>query len=104
MAADVIHEPFAAINSDDFYGAESFRALAHHLQSGTSDSAMVGFTLRNTLSEFGAVARGVCQVNAEGFLEGLEDVDEYRARRGAMRMNTVPEGRCEASAETKRYR
>jgi dTDP-glucose pyrophosphorylase len=61
MAADVIREPFAAINADDFYGANSFRVLAEHLRSGAGDCAMVGFTLRNTLSEFGSVARGVCR-------------------------------------------
>jgi hypothetical protein len=46
------------INADDFYGAQGFRLLAQHLQSGTDDYAMVGFVLRNTLSEFGTVARG----------------------------------------------
>jgi hypothetical protein len=68
LANDVIHEPFAAINADDFYGAEGYRALARHLQSTTKDYAMVGFTLRNTLSDFGSVARGVCQVDADGYL------------------------------------
>ena len=71
MAANTIHEPFAVINADDFYGAESYRVLAHHLQSGTPDYAMVGFVLRNTLSDFGAVARGVCRVDETGFLERL---------------------------------
>ena len=47
------------INSDDFYGAASYRALVHHLQSGTSDFAMIGYTLRGTLSDFGSVARAV---------------------------------------------
>src|SRR5215472_8295466 len=61
MAADVVREPFAAINADDFYGATSFRVLAQHLGSGSGDFAMVGFVLRNTLSEFGSVARGVCK-------------------------------------------
>src|SRR5947209_10802657 len=55
MAADVVKEPFAVINADDFYGAESYRVLAEHLVSGSSDYAMVGFILRNTLSDFGSV-------------------------------------------------
>jgi dTDP-glucose pyrophosphorylase len=76
MAANLIHEPFAVINADDFYGAASFRALANHLQSSTSDNCMVGFILRNTLSEFGSVARGVCHVNEEGY---LKDVTELKA-------------------------
>lgn len=74
MAEDVIQEPFAAINADDFYGAASFRVLAEHLKSGSPDYAMVGFVLRNTLSEFGSVARGACQVGADGYLEGVNEL------------------------------
>jgi hypothetical protein len=74
MAENVIHEPFAAINADDFYGAASFRVLAEHLRSGSSDYAMVGFTLRNTLSEFGSVARGACQVGPDGYLLGVREL------------------------------
>jgi len=76
MAAGTIHEPFAVINSDDFYGTGSFAALARHLQSGSPDYAMVGYVLRNTLSDFGAVARGVCQVDADGY---LKEVTELKA-------------------------
>jgi len=92
MAANLIHEPFAVINADDFYGAASFRALANHLQSGTPDYAMVGFTLRNTLSEFGTVARGVCHVDEEGY---LKDIAELKAieREGTHITNTDEEGR-----------
>jgi Nucleotidyl transferase len=68
-AADELRDPFAAINADDFYGASSFRSLAEHLRAKTATYAMVGFILRNTLSDFGSVARGVCQVDARGFLE-----------------------------------
>lgn len=68
-ARDAIHAPFVAINADDFYGAEGYRLLAQHLNSGSQDYAMAGFTLRNTLSEFGTVARGVCSVDADGYLE-----------------------------------
>jgi hypothetical protein len=78
--AGAVHEPFAAINADDFYGAESFRVLAGHLTSGSPDYApdyaMVGFILRNTLSEFGTVARGVCQL-ADG--DYLKSIVEYLA-------------------------
>ena len=73
-AENAIHEPFAAINADDFYGAHSFRVLAEHLQSGGKDYAMVGFRLRNTLSEHGSVARGVCRANAESFLESVTEI------------------------------
>jgi dTDP-glucose pyrophosphorylase len=73
-AAAVVHEPFAAINADDFYGANSFRALGEQLRSGGHDCAMVGFVLRNTLSEFGSVARGACRVDAEGFLQTVTEL------------------------------
>jgi dTDP-glucose pyrophosphorylase len=73
-AAEVIQEPFAVINADDFYGSTSFRTLGEQLRSGDPDYAMVGFVLRNTLSEFGSVARGVGRVNAEGFLENVTEM------------------------------
>ena len=73
-AARAIHEPFAAINADDFYGAQSFRLLGQHLQSAHSDYAMVGFVLRNTLSDFGSVARGVCRLGPEGYLQDVVEL------------------------------
>jgi dTDP-glucose pyrophosphorylase len=92
MAADAIHEPFAAINADDFYGAESYRLLAAHLEPGVEDYAMVGFTLSKTLSEFGTVARGVCQINGSGYLESVVEMTGI-ARSGAEVKNTAAEGR-----------
>src|SRR6185312_3405752 len=74
MAEEKIREPFAAINADDFYGANSFQVLAEHLRAGGNDYAMVGFTLRNTLSEFGSVARGVCRADGENFLESVTEM------------------------------
>jgi NDP-sugar pyrophosphorylase family protein len=74
LAADAIHEPFAAINADDFYGADGYRSLAGHLTSGSPDYSMVGFVLRNTLSDFGSVARGVCQVSGDGYLEHIVEL------------------------------
>jgi NDP-sugar pyrophosphorylase family protein len=91
VAADAIHEPFAAINADDFYGAQGYRELAGHLTSGSSDYAMVGFTLRNTLSDFGSVARGVCSVSGDGTLESIvERLKIEREANGAR--NTDSEG------------
>ena len=74
MAADAVAEPFAVINADDFYGADSFRILGAHLGSGSADYAMVGFTLRNTVSDFGSVARGVCELTTEGRLKSVVEV------------------------------
>ncbi len=76
VAAGAIHEPFAAINADDFYGAKSFLALAEHLRSGSPDYAMVGFILRNTLSDSGSVARGVCRVGPDGYLEKVTELTQ----------------------------
>jgi UTP-glucose-1-phosphate uridylyltransferase len=73
-AANVIREPFAVINADDFYGANSFHQLAERLQSGDADYAMVGFVLRNTLSEFGSVARGVCRMTGDGYLQSVTEI------------------------------
>lgn len=92
MAADLIHEPFAVVNVNDFYGAESYRAIAHHLQSGTSDYATVGLVLRNTLSDFGTVARGVCQVDNSGYLENLLELKNIEPDNGHAR-NTDAAGR-----------
>jgi NDP-sugar pyrophosphorylase family protein len=91
MAANAIHEPFGVINADDFYGAGSFRLLAQHLQTGTSDYAMVGFVLRNTLSEFGTVARGVCHVNETGYLKDISELKSIE-REGNRVTNIDAEG------------
>jgi UTP-glucose-1-phosphate uridylyltransferase len=71
VAQDVIHEPFAVINADDYYGPGAIRTMAEFLArtdlSG-NDYAMVGYTLRDTLSEYGPVSRGVCECNDQMFL------------------------------------
>lgn len=71
MAKDIIKEPFAVINADDFYGKESFAILADYLRSieGTEGKyCMIGYRVANTLSEHGSVSRGVCATDAEGYL------------------------------------
>lgn len=72
-----VAEPFAVINADDFYGAQGFCLLAKFLapaKTESTDFAMVGFTLRNTLSEHGSVARGVCQTDPNGFLQSVREI------------------------------
>jgi NDP-sugar pyrophosphorylase family protein len=91
MAANAIHEPFGVINADDFYGASSYRLLAQHLQSDMSDYAMIGFVLRNTLSEFGTVARGVCHVAEDGHLKDITELKSIE-REGARITNIDDEG------------
>jgi UTP-glucose-1-phosphate uridylyltransferase len=95
MAADAISSPFAVINADDFYGRDSFAILAAHLRQEHPSYAMAGFILRNTLSEFGAVARGVCSEDAGGFLAGVTELTKItRAGEGAV--NTDSSGRPRA--------
>lgn len=77
-AKDLIHEPFAVINADDYYGKEAFRKLHDWLVLDHSDTAiaMAGFILKNTLSDNGGVTRGVCKT-AEGHTH-ITDVVETR--------------------------
>lgn len=65
VAKDVIKEPFCALNADDFYGKNAYQIMANFLTSSESSSeySMVGYKLKNTLSEFGSVSRGICDVN-----------------------------------------
>ena len=74
MAESVVKEPFAAINADDFYGQQAYQLIAAHLTSGTTDYAMVGFILRNTLSQHGTVARGVCRVDEQNHLKSVVEM------------------------------
>ena len=73
-AARLIHEPFAVINVDDFYGTGSYELLGRHLRCGGNDFAMMGYVLRETLSEFGAVARGVCKIGKDDLLESITEL------------------------------
>jgi len=77
-ARHAVDTPFAAMNADDFYGQDAFRALAAFLSAPPPPSArprfaMVGYRLDNTLSEHGTVARGVCKVSAGGLLETVSE-------------------------------
>lgn len=70
MGKNVINEPFAVINSDDFYGRNSFEVIAKELSKSKDvrgDYCMVGFRVGNTMSESGSVARGVCETT-DGYL------------------------------------
>ena len=76
-AKDVVHEPFVVINADDYYGKACFKKLHGFLVEGQPENrfCMAGFLLKNTLSENGAVTRGICQVDENG---DLTDVTETR--------------------------
>ncbi len=71
---DVVDGPFTVINADDFYGPTAFSAIYDYLQNNQDDSqyAMVGYRVRNTVTEHGSVARGVCEVE-NGLLSGVTE-------------------------------
>ena len=75
MGADVIQEPFAVINCDDFYGRDSFQVMGKFLSAlpeGSKNTySMVGFRVGNTLSESGTVSRGICGTNADNLLTSV---------------------------------
>ncbi len=74
MGKDVINEPFAVINADDFYGRESYRFLGDFLSQLVNSKnlySMVGYRVGNTLSESGAVARGICEMDENHNLLGI---------------------------------
>ncbi len=77
MGAEVINEPFAVINADDFYGRDAFRTMADYLRGVGAEErgnyCMVGYKLANTLSEFGTVSRGECVVDEKGNLCGMTE-------------------------------
>jgi NDP-sugar pyrophosphorylase family protein len=71
-AKHVINEPFVAINADDFYGKDAFNSIAQHFATDTNHAhAMVGFTLKNVLSEHGSVSRGVGETDSQGYLKSI---------------------------------
>jgi len=73
-ARDIIDAPFAVINADDYYGKEGFRKIYEFLttKADASHNCMVGFEIKNTLSENGTVSRGICQAE-NGLLTGIEE-------------------------------
>lgn len=71
---NVLHGPFAVINSDDFYGRTAFSEIYEFLRTNDDEHcyAMVGYRVRNTVTEFGSVARGVCEIE-DGMLTGVTE-------------------------------
>jgi len=89
-AKDMVDAPFAVINADDFYGAESFKNLYKYLRTandrgGIYDYCMVGYRLENTLTDAGHVARGVCTANAGGFLDTIVERTKIQRFENAVR-------------------
>ena len=98
-ARGVVKEPFAVINADDFYGRDAFEQLAKFLSNATDGAtlgfAMVGYKLELTLSENGSVARGICDVAADGTLRGVTEMTKL------VRAGDVAENREDPAAPVK---
>lgn len=73
VAREAVHEPFCALNADDFYGYNAYKAMAGFLtrQNAPDKYAMVGYKLSNTLSEHGSVSRGICDVDENNLLQKI---------------------------------
>jgi len=81
VAAAKINEPFAVINADDFYGAESFQTAAEYLTNeinNENEYALISYRLKNTLSKFGSVSRGLCEVDVENYMTSIIEVKEIK--------------------------
>lgn len=100
-AKDIIKEPFAVINADDFYGKEAFEGLGKFLSTQVQPSlhCMVGYALKNVLSENGTVSRGVCEVNEDNQLIGMVERTSI-AREGDKIISRGDDELLEISPET----
>ncbi len=85
---DVISEPFAVINADDYYGKEGFEKAARFLETG--GYGLVGYVLKNTLSDNGGVTRGICRVAEDGSLTGVDETHDIVKTPGGAEANGVP--------------
>lgn len=81
---DVVREPFLVINADDYYGKEAYREVYAELtgQHRDTDISMVGFRLKNTLSENGTVTRGICKIDGSHMLTEIEETYGIAGRDG----------------------
>jgi len=86
MAREVINEPFAAINADDFYGAEAYQVISKFLTQSVNKEnySMVGYQLNKTLSDFGSVSRGICQTDANNLLTKITETHKIRQEGNAI--------------------
>jgi hypothetical protein len=75
VARSEVRGPFMVINADDFYGASAYQTLAKHF-AASSDYALVGYPLNQTLSEHGSVSRGLCATNAAGQLKSITEITQ----------------------------
>ena len=75
----LIKESFAVINADDFYGKQAFSLLLQQANKTPKDYLMVAYQLRNTLSDFGGVNRGLCQLDGQNYLTAIEECEQIQS-------------------------
>ena len=98
-AKNSIHEPFAVINADDFYGKSSFQSIADYFsRDKEKDHVMVGFTLKHVLSDHGSVSRGIGETDTDGFLTTVIEHTKI-TREGDKIISNTPEGDVELNPE-----
>lgn len=98
ISRERVTTPFAVINSDDFYGADTFRLLAEALRKAPvqgTDYTMVGFTLRQTLSEHGTVTRGICECDEQLYLRRIVETPK---------ISKDGDGACSVDAAGRKHR
>lgn len=76
---DLVDQPFAAVNADDFYGPSAYQQINHYLAQQTGDYCMVGFRLKNTLTDNGTVSRGICKADSNGHLLDIQEITDIAA-------------------------
>lgn len=99
-AREIIHEPFAIINADDYYGTEAFVKIHNFLihEAREDRFCMAGFVLKNTLSDYGAVTRGLCEADADGWLTSVRETTGIEKREeGVFAGNCAVDPECRVS-------
>lgn len=97
-ARTVVDRPFAVINADDFYGASAYAELAAHF-ADSPGYAMVGFPLSQTLSEHGAVSRGLCRTDATGALQSITEITKIEKTDAGARYTDAAGSVCSLSGQ-----
>lgn len=103
MAKDAVSGNFAVINADDFYGKEAFDEMAKSLNAideNTSNFNMMGYILKNTISDYGFVSRGECRVDSNNYLTGITERTHIEKDNGVLKFKDENEQLIPISEET----
>lgn len=97
MAKEVIDGPFAVINADDFYGFDAYRTMVGFLNNpaNANEYSMIGYLLKNTLSDFGTVSRGICKSDSNNHLVEITETHQIGPENGKITCVNEQGSRCE---------